>query len=325
MNLFARKSKQEDAAPATQGATSGVARGKEGIEAFLLPAERHRLNRMVLLSRYVVEGNLAGAHRSPLRGLSSEFADHKSYGFGDDPKHLDWRVLARTDKYYIKRFEDETNLRVYMVLDRSASMNYGSGQVTKYVYACRLAAALGYVVVKARDSVGLVLHADEVTARLPARNSIQHLNDLLKVVQQHPPSGGSGIAEALHQLAGNIRRRALVVVISDLLGDEDAIKPAFSRLRKQHHDVIVLQVMDPAELDLDFKRPHVFEDLETGDRVQAYPREMVDAYQRVFGDFIEQYRTHCASMRIDHRVVRTDEPVDVFARAYLQERRRATA
>ena len=119
----------------------------------------HKLGRLVLNSRYVVEGNLAGAHRSPLKGPSSEFADHKAYGIGDDPKHIDWRVLARTDKYYVKRFEDETNLRVYLALDRSASMNYGSGEVTKYQLACHLAAALGYVVVKARDSIGLFLHS----------------------------------------------------------------------------------------------------------------------------------------------------------------------
>jgi len=135
----------------------------EGITAFLNPEEMHTLGRLALRSRTVVEGRLAGAHRSPFHGPSSEFADHKAYGFGDDPKHIDWRVVARTDKYYVKRFEDETNLRVYLALDRSASMDFcGSGEGTKYRYACRLAAALGYVVVKARDSVGLTLHSDKV-------------------------------------------------------------------------------------------------------------------------------------------------------------------
>ncbi len=318
---FARRSPAETSPVGLEG----LIPGKEGIEAFLHPEERHKLNRMVLLSRQVVEGNLAGAHRSPLRGASSEFADHKAYGIGDDPKHIDWRVVARTDRYYIKRFEDETNLRVYLVLDRSASMGYGSTGVSKYLYACRLAAALGYVVVKARDSVGLCLHADTVTLRLAARNSIQHLHDCCKQLQQHPPAGGSAIAEALHEVAGSVRRRALVVVLSDLLGDEQAIQAALGRLRRQRHDVIVLQILDPVELDLSIKQPHLFKDMESGETIQANPREIIDGYQQYFAAFIESYRDFCASLRIDHRVVRTDESVDLFTRAYLQERRRLTA
>jgi len=308
-------------------ALAGLPAGKEGIEAFLSPQERQKLNRMVLLSRHVVEGNLAGAHRSPLRGLSSEFADHKQYGIGDDPKHIDWRVVARSEKYYVKRFEDETNLRVYLVLDRSGSMGYAGGAVSKYVYAARLAAAIGYVVVKARDSVGLFLHGETVDARLPARNTIQHLNDMLCQIQRTPPEagGGSGIAEALHTVAAAIRRRALVVVISDLLGDEAGIKTALSRLRKQHHDVIVFQVLDPDELELDLKQANRFEDLETGDRLQVHPRELQAAYRQALAAFIDQYRRHCAAMNIDYRLVRTDQPLDQFARAWLLERRRSTA
>ncbi len=319
------RSKTRQAEESSHSGMEGLIPGKEGIEAFLHPEERHKLNRMVLLSRYVVEGNLAGAHRSPLRGASSEFADHKAYGLGDDPKHIDWRVLARTDRYFVKRFEDETNLRVYLVVDRSASMGYGSAGISKYLYACRLAAALGYVVVKARDSVGLCLHADTVTLRMGARNSIQHLHNMCKQLQSYEPDGGSAIAEALHEIAGSVRRRAMVVVLSDLLGDEKAVQQALGRLRRQRHDVIVLQILDPVELDLKIKQPHIFKDLESGETIQASPREIIDAYQKVFAEFVESYRTFCASLRIDHRVVRTDEPVDLFTRAYLQERRRLTA
>lgn len=312
-------------APAAPPSLEGLIPGKEGIEAFLNPEERHNLNRLVLLSRYVVEGNLAGAHRSPLKGMSSEFADHKSYGMGDDPKHIDWRVVARTDKYYVKRFEDETNLRVYLVLDQSASMNYGSGAITKYIYACRLAAMLGYVVVKARDSAGLFLFSDRIHARMSARNSIQHLNDMLKQIQKSPPGSTSSIPDALHQVAASVRRRALVILISDLLGDENEINLALARLRKQHHDVIALQVLDPRELDLEFKQAHQFQDLEADETLPVQPREIAKEYQRQFGAFIEQYRTKCASMRIDYRLARTDMPPDKFVRAYLQDRRHSTA
>ena len=296
---------------------------KEGIAAFLNPAEMHKLGRLVLLSRYTVEGNLAGAHRSPLRGPSSEFADHKSYGQGDDPKHIDWRVLARTDKYFIKRYEDETNLRVYLALDRSASMGYSSGGgATKFQFACHLAAALGYVIVKARDSVGLFLHAEKVDVKMDSGNSFQHLNNLLKHVQSHPPGEGSGIAKTLHEIAGSVRRRALVVVISDLLTDEAAVTKGLAHLRKQRHDVIVFQTLDPAEIDLSFKKACELEDLETGERLSVNPRGLADEYRKVFGAFLEQYQKACAGLNIDYRLVRTDQPLESFVRAYLEERRR---
>ena len=297
---------------------------KEGIAAYLKPEEMHKLGRLVLLSRYVVEGNLAGAHRSPLRGPSSEFADHKAYGLGDDPKHIDWRVLARTDRYFVKRFEDETNLRVYIALDRSASMGYSSDpdSPTKFEHACHLAAALGYVTVKSRDSVGLFLHSDKVDVRVEAGNSLQHLNNLLKQVQQNPPESTTGIADALHEIAGSVRRRALIIVISDLLGDDEAIQVALAHLRKQRHDVIVLQTLDPAEIDLSLKKATELTDLETGERMAVNPRGIADEYRKVFGEFLERYQKACAGLNIDYRLVRTDQGIETFVRAYLQERRR---
>ena len=296
---------------------------KDGIAAFLNPAEMHKLGRLVLLSRYTVEGNLAGAHRSPLRGPSSEFADHKQYGIGDETKHIDWRVFARTDKYFIKRYEDETNLRVYLALDRSASMGYTSGDgPTKFHYACHLAAALGYVIVKARDSVGLFLHGEKIDVRLDAANSFQHLNNLLKHIGTHSPGAGTSIAEALHEIAGSVRRRALIIVLSDLLGDETAINVALAHLRKQRHDVIVFQTLDPAEVDISFKKSCELTDLETGERLAVNPRGLADEYRKVFGAFLEQYQKACAGMNIDYRLARTDQPLETFVRAYLEERRR---
>ena len=295
---------------------------QQGTAAFLTPEEMHKLGRLTLMSRYVVEGNLAGAHRSPLRGTSSEFSDHKPYGIGDDPRHIDWRVLGRTDRYYVKRFEDETNLRVYLSIDRSESMGYGSGEITKYRYACHLAAALGYVVVKARDSVGLFLHSERIDAQMAARNSFGHLNDLLKRVQTFEPGSTTSIAESLHQIATSIRRRALVVILSDLLDDEVAVSQALAHFRKHHHDVIVLHVLDPMELDLGFKKPCQFVDLENGDRITADPKALREAYKDVFGKFLDQYRQACAGMKIDYRIARTDKTPEQFIRAYLEERNR---
>jgi uncharacterized protein (DUF58 family) len=295
---------------------------KSGIAGFLTPAEMHTLGRLALHSRYVVEGNLTGAHRSPLRGASSEFADHKAYALGDDLKHIDWKVLGRTDRYFVKRFEDETNLRVYIALDHSASMAYGSNGTTKYDFACHLAAALGYVVAKAKDSVGLFLHADKVDVHMEARNSFQHLNNLLRRVEEFPPDSTTHIAEALHQIAGSVHKRALIVVISDLLDDEHAVSRALAHFRKQHHDVIVFQVLDPMELDLTYKQGCQFEDLETGEMIAADPRGLARDYKRVFGEFLDRYREACAKMQIDYRLARTDQSVETFVRAYLEERRR---
>ena len=295
---------------------------KQGTAAFLTPEEMHKLGRLVLMSRYVVEGNLAGAHRSTLRGASSEFSDHKAYGVGDDPRHIDWRVLGRTEKYYVKRFQDETNLRVYLSIDRSASMDYGSGDTSKYEYACHLAAALGYIVVKARDSIGLFVHADEIDAYMEARNSFNHLNNMLKRLRSFKPGSTTAIAESLHQIATSIRRRGLVVILSDLLGDEEAITHALAHFRKHHHDVIVLHVLDPMELDLSFKKPCQFVDLETKDRLTADPRALRHAYSKVFGKFLDHYRQACAGMKIDYRIARTDQTPEQFIRAYLGERQR---
>ncbi len=296
---------------------------KEGIAAFLNPAEMHKLGRLLLLSRNKVEGTLAGAHRSPLRGPSSEFADHKSYGIGDETKHIDWRVFARTDKYFIKRYEDETNLRVYLVLDRSASMNYASeGGATKYHFACRLAAAIGYVIVKARDSIGLYLHGQKVDVRMDAGNSFQHLHNLLKHVQNHPPEGGGDLAAVLHEIASSVRRGALVVVLSDLLGDEEEIIKGLAHLRKQKHDVILFQTLDPAELDLNLSKPCELHDLETGEDLPVNPRVLAEEYHRVFGEFLQHYKKACAGMNIDYRVVPTNQELESFVRVYLSERRR---
>ncbi len=294
----------------------------EGIVAFLNAEEMHKLDRIVLLSRYVVEGNLAGAHRSPLKGASSEFSDHKMYGFGDDPKHVDWKVLGRTDRYYVKRYQDETNLRVYIVLDRSNSMNYGSGGVTKYAFACRLAAALAYVVIKARDSVGLFLFSDKIDVEMEPRHSLNHLNNMLKSLQRKGPAATTQVAETLHQIAGSVHKRGLIIVISDLLDNEHEINLALAHFRKRLHDVIVFHVLDPAELELNFNKGYEFEDLETLERVTADPRALAKEYQKVFGEFLEQYRRACEGLKVDYRLVRTDQTSETYVRAYLEERRR---
>ncbi len=303
-------------------ATKAKDPGAEGIKAFLNSEQMHKLSRVVLQSRYVVEGNLSGAHRSPLKGASSEFAEHKAYGIGDDPKHIDWKVLGRTDRYYVKRFEDETNLRVYIILDRSGSMAYGSGDLKKFDFACQLAAALGYVVVKANDSVGMFVFSDKIDMKVEPRNSLNHLHNTLKRLQEVKPDSPTQTAKNLHQIAESIHKRALVILISDLLDDEKEIVHALAHFRKHKHDVIVLHVLDPVEIDLSLKQGFEFEDMETGEKMTVDPRGVARDYQKVFGEFLEFYRVSCQGMKVDYRLVRTDQPVETYARAYLEERRR---
>ncbi len=294
----------------------------QGINKFLTPQELQKLGRLALQSRYVVEGDLAGRHRTPNRGSSSEFSDHRAYFEGDDPKFIDWKVFGRTDRYYIRRYEDETNLRVSLIVDGSRSMAYTSGKETKYRYACRLAAATAYVIVKSRDSVGLHLYAEDITSAMAPRNSLAHLNNMLKLLEQHTPDKGTNTAKILHTVAGSIRRRGLVVLFSDLLDEPEPIVKALAHFRKQHHDVILFHVLDKAEIDFPFKKPAQFEDMETGEKITADPRALVQEYRRAFGEFLEQYRRPCAEMRIDYRLVNTAQPLDNFVRAYLEERKR---
>jgi uncharacterized protein (DUF58 family) len=293
-----------------------------GIGHFLNTAEIQRLGRLALQSRYVVEGSLAGRHRSPLKGASAEFADRRAYIEGDDPKRIDWKVFGRTDRYYVRRFEDETNLRVYLIVDGSGSMAYGSGGITKFHYACRLAAALGYVVVKAHDCVGFYVCGAKIESVTAARNSLNHLNNGLKVLQAHQPGGPTGIAEALHRVAEDVRRRAMIVILSDLYDDEHRIVPALARFRRKFHDVIVFHLLDRQELDFDFHKGSEFEDLETQEVIAADPRALAPEYRRLVGSWIDEYRRQCSQLNVDYRLTRTDADLDVYVRAYLEERKR---
>ena len=292
----------------------------EGITHYLTPEQLHRFGRLTLLSRYVIEGTLAGAHRSAQRGSSTEFADHRQYIQGDDPKFIDWKVFGRTDRHYVRRYEDETNLRVYLVVDNSASMAYGDRDLSKYEFACRLAAAIGYVVVKARDSIGLYLHADSIETTMDSRNSFAHLNNMLKRLQSAKPGKKTDIAGTLHRIAESMRRRALIVVLSDLYEDTKAVTQALAHFRKLHHDVILFHVLDPTEIDFPFRKGMRFEDPETGETLACDPAALRSTYQKIFAEFIDEYRRAATSLQIDYRLARTDRDLEKFVRAYLDDR-----
>ncbi len=293
-----------------------------GISDFLTAEDRQRMERLVLQSRYVVEGALAGRHRSPMKGASSEFADHRNYIPGDDPRKIDWKVFGRTDRPFIRRYEDETLLRVYFIVDRSGSMDYGSGKWTKFEYACRLACGLGYVVTRGRDAAGLFVFSETIDLNLPPRNSIAQWNNAMKALGGLKAGNKTRTAKTLHQIADSIQRRALIVVLSDLYDDEAAVVKALAHFRKKNHDVIVFHTLDPMELDFSFKKGGEFIDPETGEKVVADPRALAEEYRKTFGEFLESWRQRCRELKIDYRLANTSHEIGHFVKAYLDERKR---
>ncbi|MCW8129811.1 MAG: DUF58 domain-containing protein [Planctomycetota bacterium] len=282
-----------------------------------------RMSNLQLLAKTVVEGFILGLHKSPFRGFSVEFAEYRPYVPGDDIKHIDWKVYAKSDKHYLKLFEEETNLASHVILDASGSMAYGSGEITKFQYAARMAACLAYFMMGQRDATGLVVFDTEIREILPPRLRPTHLQHIINVVQSCEPGGETDLAQPLHAAAESIKKRGLVVVISDLLGEIDALKGALQHLKFGGHDVIVFQVLDPHELEFPFDNLVEFTDLETGQRLRTSGRAAREEYLKEFNAHQEAVRETCGDLKIDHVVYDTRQPLDMALAEYLYRRGRA--
>ena len=294
-----------------------------GIADFLTPEAMRKLESMAIRSRYVVEGFRAGMHASPLKGASVEFADHRQYVKGDNLRSIDWKVFGRTERHYVKRYEEETSLRVQLIVDISGSMGYASpGQPTKYLYACRAAAALAYLVTKQQDAVGLTLYDHKIREQVPSRSGSRHLRLIVERLAAHQPGDRTNTGEALHALAEILSRRGLIVIMSDLFDDAQAVFQAIAHFRKKMHDVILLQILDPWELDLPMSRLAEFTDMETGEKLELDPTLARAAYKAELQKDIDVTRERCATMNVDYRLVSTAQPYDDFIQQYLVDRRR---
>jgi uncharacterized protein (DUF58 family) len=289
---------------------------------WLDPAVVARLGTLELKARVVVEGLLQGLHRSPFRGFSVEFAEYRQYMPGDDPASIDWRVYARSDRYYVKKFEQETNLPCHLLLDVSASMAYGSGAVTKLEYASYLAAALAYLLNRQRDAVGLLAFDSDLVAHVPPSTRPGHLRSLLVTLDHLRPGTRSDVARPLNRLAEALSRRGLVVVISDLLDDPERVITGLKHVRFRGMEVLVFQVLDPAELTFPFERPARFRDLESGEEVVASPRASRDDYLRQIDGLTARYQRELRLSGIDYSLTDTSRPLDAALLAYLAARRR---
>jgi uncharacterized protein (DUF58 family) len=276
---------------------------------------------MELRARLVVEGFITGLHKSPYHGFSVEFAEHRQYMPGDDVKHMDWKIYGRTDRYYIKQYEEETNLKAYILLDTSKSMEYSSGgDVTKLQFASYLAASLSYMMIKQQDAVGLALFDEQVNSYLPPHATSGYLREILVALESARPGNRTGAAKSLHQIADRIKRRGLVIVISDLLDDPATVITALKHFRHKKNEVLVMHVLDPMERDFAFGAPSLFQDLETGEKMTTQPLLIQRAYREAMAAFLQRYRKECMENRIDYVLLDTATPFDVALTRYLSKR-----
>jgi uncharacterized protein (DUF58 family) len=289
---------------------------------FLDPAVVARLGSLELKARTIVEGFLLGLHRSPFKGFSVEFAEYRQYMPGDDLSTIDWKVYARSDRHYVKKFEEETNLNCHLMLDISGSMGYGSHGITKYQYGQCLAASLAYLMNRQRDAAGLTAFDDRIVNMLPASARPGHLNAMLVMLDRLELGTHTNVSKPLHQLADSLSKRGMVVLISDLLDEPERVIRGLKHFRFRGTDVIVFHLLDPDELAFPFERATRFEDMETRDEVLAVPVVVRDHYLKAIGDLIDRYKQELGGCGIDYQLVTTDQPLELALLAYLSTRGR---
>jgi uncharacterized protein (DUF58 family) len=272
------------------------------------PLALSRLQNLELRARSVVEGALSGMHRSPHHGSSVEFAEHKEYAAGDEIKHIDWKAYGKFDKYYVKQFEQDTEMRAYLLLDCSASMGYRGSGVSKLDYARMLAASLAYLLLKQQDQVGMVAFGEKLRGYLPPRARSGHLNDLLTALEGVRAEGRTDLPRAIAYLSEVVQRRALVVVFSDLLGTQNDVRHLLRGLRARKHDVVVFHLLDKDELTLPFEGTTIFESMEDEQKLVADPGDVRKAYLAEVAKFIDGYRTGLSEGDCEYHLVDTSTP-----------------
>jgi uncharacterized protein (DUF58 family) len=281
-----------------------------------------RIKSLQVRARLAVEGFLKGIHRSPYHGFSVEFSEYRQYTPGDDPRYLDWRLYARSDRYYVKRFEDETNLRCHLVLDTSRSMGYQSGPYTKSEYARTAAATIAYFLTSQRDAVGLVTFEDRIVEYLPARYRPGHLRRLMAALAREPAGRATDVAGPLAQVAATVRKRGLVILISDLLAATEQLRTSLGYLRARGHDVIVLRTLDPSEVNFAFATPAMFRDVESGRELYVDPAGARAEYLRRFRAHAASIERDCLDLGIEIELVTTDRPLELVLFDLLRARMR---
>ena len=290
---------------------------------FLHPEAIGRIARLDLRARHIVEGFLAGIHRSPYFGQSVEFLQHREYTRGDELRHIDWKVWAKQDRFYVKQFEADTNLRATLLVDVSGSMRYGSGALNKYEYGCTIAACLAYLLLRQQDAVGCIAFDEQIRAKVPQRNKRSHINAIVRSLAASEPAEKTELRSILLGAAEAYPRRGLMVLVSDLLVERPGLFKGLRLLRQHGHDVLVFHVMDDQELDFSFNGPTRFEALELDDDLSCNPRALRDGYLAALESYLSEVRRGCAKNGVDYVLVRTSQPLDAALAAFLSNREEA--
>ncbi len=289
---------------------------------YLRPDVVSHLSRLDLIARLIVEGFITGLHRSPYHGFSVEFSEYRPYIPGDSTRNIDWKLLARTDRYYVKLFEEETNLKAYLLLDCSGSMGYGSGKITKLQYGKYLCAALTYLMLKQRDSVGLVTFDEQIHTYIPPRSVFGYLHVILKELDTLKPGKKTNISTTFHELAERIKRRGLIIIVSDLMDDVNEIVDSLKHFRHRKHELIVFHTLDPMELSFSFDKDTLFVDMESGEKIDTQPCHIRSQYIKETEKFLAEFKRECGQHRIDYMIMNTSFPFDTSLYRYLVKRKR---
>lgn len=276
-----------------------------------------KLKTLHLRARFVVDGVMIGIHPSRAKGLSAEFEEHREYSQGDDLRRMDWKAYGKFDRYFIKEYRETTNLKTHILLDASASMGYGSDGWSKFDYGATLTASLAYLMLKQQDAVGLILFADKIEKRIPSRAAHGNLFAILKELEERSPKGETRAGSVLQELAGSLKRRGLVILISDLLDDEGEVIKGLRQIRARGNEVIVFHLLDRDELEFPFEKPSLFEDMEEKMKLLTDPRSIRSAYLKTINGLIDSYRASCASNLIDYQLFDTSIGLDRALIHYL--------
>src|SRR3989304_1000926 len=288
---------------------------------FLDPSIISKLNSFELRARLVVEGFMVGLHKSPYHGFSVEFTQHRPYIQGDGLKNIDWKIYGKTEKFFIKQYEEETNLKSYILLHTSNSMNFASGNNFKKLdYASTLVAALSYLMIKQQDAVGLALYSERIIKYFPPKMSKAYMHEILKNLAVVKPSEKTRTAECLNLIAEKIKRRGLVIIVSDFFDDVNSILKALKHFRYQKHEVIVFQILDPAERSFSFGKDAIFKDLETSEEITTQPYQIQKSYRDAMNEFTGKIKSECLNANIEYNLLETSTPFDKALFSYIQKR-----
>ena len=289
---------------------------------YLNPNVINQIDNLYLKAKMIVEGYMSGLHKSPYHGFSIEFSEHRAYGIGDEVKNIDWKLWSKTDKYYIKRFEEETNLLAHIFLDSSKSMNFSSINISKFEYSKMIVAILSYLMMQQKDAAGLVVFDSEIKSTIPPKNNKSHLNTILSIIENTKIGNDTNISKILHLGAEKIKKRGLVILISDLLDEPNKVIDSLKHFKYNNNEVLVFHILDPKEISLDYNERTIFEDLETNQTIETEPWQINQSYEKEMKDLIKYYKTECSINKIDYNLLITNQKLEWALSQFLNKRKK---